>query len=99
MDSQYKYDFLQLHAALTHFLPISYQGSLNQTSHTFTLLSIKYKNLWNSLLKFNYYTYILRHDWDIKNGHNKNLFFRRFMKNSQKLAEISRFFGRKKIRF
>ena len=36
IDSQYKYDFLQLHVALTHFLPISYQGSLTQTSHTFT---------------------------------------------------------------
>ena len=75
MDFQYKNDFLQLHVALTHFLPISYQESLNQTSHTFKLVSIKQKNLWKSLLKFNYYTYVLRHDWDTKNGHKKTLIF------------------------
>ena len=34
IDSQQKCDLLPLHAALTRFLPISYQGSLNQTSHT-----------------------------------------------------------------
>ena len=72
IDSQYKYDFLQLHVTWSHFLPISYKGNLNQPSHTLTLVSIKYKNLWNSLLKFKYYTCIL-HDWDTKNGHNKKL--------------------------
>ena len=58
---------------------------------------MKCKNLQNSLLKFNYYTYILRHDWDTKNGHNKNLFFKGSGEKSQKLAEISTFF-RKKIK-
>ena len=47
------------------------------------------------MLKFNNYTYTLQFDSYTKMVTVKNLFLRSFSRKSKKLAEISRFFGKK----